>query len=849
MKSPIPFGKYYLLDRINIGGMAEVFQAKAFGVEGFERFVAVKKILPSIAEDAEFISMFIDEAKICVQLNHANIAQIFDLGKVGDSYFIAMEYVSGQDARAVFNRARKLGRNIPLEIACYVGLRVCEGLDYAHNKKDSFGRELNIIHRDVSPQNILVSNEGEVKIIDFGIAKAANKASRTQAGILKGKFGYMSPEQVRGLPFDKRSDIFSTGIVLYELLTCERLFLGETDFSTLEKVRNVDIVPPREHNPLISPELERITLKSLARSPEDRYQTAMEFHSELQHYLFTSGTLCTRKELTDYMKLTFAKEIDKERRKHEEWQKLLKEKKPATPPNLPLPPKLPPLTDHRHVSDRRPDGDEAVNREKQGSQVIRAKVRADLSWDEDEIETHVFDKEVHKMPNALQERLEEPHSVVKRPGNELTRNRPQPIPARTERNAPKGTPSLSSRFRPYIVLLIVTLVALVVAGAYIIIHIVKQRGKPETPPKPPNEGVLSLKVTPVGTATPGAFQAAITVDDKVVFTGSTLEKRFSMKLAPGKHTISVSSPGFHTQRVSLDVEAQTKIVHDILLVAIPKRRPPPPKRKDVETGRLIFGNLPTGAAVTINDKVVAITANSPITLRPGRYNISVSPADGENFQPFTTSVVIKAGEIAPPIAVTFRIKRVLLTITSTPPRVSLVIKDAQGKKVFSGRRPDKSITLKPHEPYTFEVYRRRYDAQRRTATFTTVSASLDFTLKRSEPDSDNKKLKDKKLRDKKLKDKKLKDKKLKDKKLKDKKLKSPQNVVSQFGLLSVNARPAAMVLVNGVRLGVTPLLNRRLKAGAYTLTLIAILTKQKKTIRITIKPGGTTKRFVAIGTP
>src|SRR3954467_7223868 len=203
VKKPTPFGKYYLLERINIGGMAEVFRAKAFGVEGFERLVAVKRILSNIAEDKEFIRMLIEEAKLAVQLNHANIAQIFDLGVVEGSYYIALEHVHGRDLRVLFERCRQLGEAMPIAQACFVAMKVCEGLDYAHNKRDQAGRELSLVHRDVSPQNILVSFEGEVKLIDFGIAKAARTNSKTnsgivtQAGILKGKFGYMSPEQVR----------------------------------------------------------------------------------------------------------------------------------------------------------------------------------------------------------------------------------------------------------------------------------------------------------------------------------------------------------------------------------------------------------------------------------------------------------------------------------------------------------------------------------------------------------------------------------------------------------------------------------------------------------------------------
>ncbi|MFO0693416.1 MAG: protein kinase [Polyangiales bacterium] len=322
MKKPIPFGKYLLLERVNVGGMAEVYKAKAFGVEGFERLVAVKRILPSIAEDKEFIEMFIDEAKIAVQLTHANIAQIFDLGKHSDSYFIAMEYIAGKDLRAVFDRARKKAETLPIPMACYVVMKLCEGLDYAHNKRDSSGRDLHIIHRDVSPQNILVSYDGEVKIVDFGIAKAANKMGRTQAGILKGKFGYMSPEQVRGMEIDRRSDVFACGIVLYELLTGERLFVGESDFSTLEKVRNVDVMPPTTYNQRIPPELEKIVLRALAKDVEERYQTAMDLHDDLQAFMYASGNFFARKDLSAFMRKTFAEEIARETARDEQYRKI-----------------------------------------------------------------------------------------------------------------------------------------------------------------------------------------------------------------------------------------------------------------------------------------------------------------------------------------------------------------------------------------------------------------------------------------------------------------------------------------------------------------------------------------------
>ncbi|MFL5343664.1 MAG: protein kinase domain-containing protein [Hyalangium sp.] len=318
-RQPIPFGKYLLLDRINIGGMAEVWRGKMFGAGGFERLVAIKRILPNIAEDEEFITMFIDEAKISVQLNHANIAQIHELGQIQNNYFIAMEYIPGKDMRAIFDRCRKKGEPAPIPLVAYCVAKMCEGLDYAHRKKDGMGRDLNIVHRDISPQNVLISFEGEVKVIDFGIAKAAGKATKTQAGILKGKFGYMSPEQIRGLPLDRRSDVFAIGVCLYEMLTGERLFVGDSDFSVLEKVRKAEVAPPSTYNRRIPEQLEKIVLRALARDVDERYQYASELGDDLQRFLITNEAIFGRKDLMQYMKSTFAEEVEREKQRLAEY--------------------------------------------------------------------------------------------------------------------------------------------------------------------------------------------------------------------------------------------------------------------------------------------------------------------------------------------------------------------------------------------------------------------------------------------------------------------------------------------------------------------------------------------------
>jgi eukaryotic-like serine/threonine-protein kinase len=324
MKKPTLFGKYLLLERLNVGGMAEVFTAKAFGVEGFERILAIKKILPTMAEDEEFITMFIDEARISVQLNHANVVHIHELGKHDEAYYIAMEYVSGKDLRALLERFRRRREIMPTAMAVFVASKMCEGLDYAHRKKDARGQELHIIHRDVSPQNILLSYEGEVKIIDFGIAKAANRSQKTQAGILKGKFGYMSPEQVRGQPIDRRSDIFAVGVTLYEMLTGEKLFVGESDFSTLEKVRNAEVPLPRQFNPDIPAGLEKVVLKSLAREVEDRYQWSSDLQEDLMRFLLAGDAIYSGKHLSAYMKEAFAEDLYREAEKMERYASVSK---------------------------------------------------------------------------------------------------------------------------------------------------------------------------------------------------------------------------------------------------------------------------------------------------------------------------------------------------------------------------------------------------------------------------------------------------------------------------------------------------------------------------------------------
>ncbi len=285
---PDQFGQYEILERIASGGMAELYKAKRTGVEGFQKIVAIKKILPHLADDEAFVTMFADEAKLAAQLNHPNIIHIYDLGKIqAGGYFIAMEYVDGRDLKTIQQSGRALGVPLPVPLAVYVASKVASALDYAHRRRDAEGHELNIVHRDVSPQNILISYEGDIKLCDFGIAKAASKASKTQSGALKGKIQYMSPEQAWGKPIDRRSDLFSLGVVLHELLTGERLFGGDTDINVLEKVRSADVAPPSQLNPEVPHNLDTVVLKALAKEPDDRYANASDLLRDLDSVLYS----------------------------------------------------------------------------------------------------------------------------------------------------------------------------------------------------------------------------------------------------------------------------------------------------------------------------------------------------------------------------------------------------------------------------------------------------------------------------------------------------------------------------------------------------------------------------------
>jgi serine/threonine protein kinase len=299
------FGKYLLVERIGVGGMAEVFKAKTFGAEGFERLLAIKRILPHLVEDTDFVSMFIDEAKIAVRLQHPNIVTIHDLGRAEGTLFIAMELVQGRDLRAIYDVELKRRGRVPVGVATHVVMKMCEALHHAHFATGPRGEPLQVIHRDVSPQNVMLSFDGEVKVADFGLAKARGRMVQTQAGVVKGKLAYMSPEQLRGDEIDHRVDVFGLGIVLFELLTGTRLFLGPTDMDTLRRVYDCRVPPMRERNPEVHPDLEAIVRKALAKDRDARYSTALELHDDLQFFAYGNDCYGSASALRNYLREVF----------------------------------------------------------------------------------------------------------------------------------------------------------------------------------------------------------------------------------------------------------------------------------------------------------------------------------------------------------------------------------------------------------------------------------------------------------------------------------------------------------------------------------------------------------------
>ena len=303
-------GKYQLLRRLAVGGMAEIYLARSTGIEGFQKLLVLKRILPQHAANEDFISMFLNEARLAATLHHPNIAQTYDMGVEDGNYYFTMEYVHGEDMRNVLRSAARAQKRLPLDHSLSIIMGTCAGLHHAHEQVGPDGEPLGLVHRDVSPSNILVTFDGTVKVVDFGIAKATTGRVETRVGTLKGKIAYMSPEQCRGERLDRRSDVFAIGILLYEFTTGTRLFKGENEFAILTQIVNDDAPAPSTRRADYPPALEAIVMKALRRNREQRYASAQELQLELEEFTREQRLRTSPVSVAGYMKELFGVKPD-----------------------------------------------------------------------------------------------------------------------------------------------------------------------------------------------------------------------------------------------------------------------------------------------------------------------------------------------------------------------------------------------------------------------------------------------------------------------------------------------------------------------------------------------------------
>ncbi len=323
------FGRYQLLLEMARGGMATLYLARLRGPESFEKLIVVKRIHDHYAQEDKFIKMFLDEARINAAIQHPNVCSVFDMGRQDDAYFLAMEYVHGQNLKDLFRAASRNEGALHWSVVARLVADAAAGLHAAHELRSPDGSPQSVVHRDVSPQNLLVSYDGNLKVVDFGIAYATERISTTAAGTVKGKAAYMSPEQVDALPVDRRSDIFSLGIVLWEGICMARLFRADTEAATLLRVRDAKVPRPRKLDPTLPAELEAITLKALAREPADRFETAAELEEALNQLLVSQGQHVGRTQIETTMDLLFH---DRKKIKDEQIQRALADEESTTPP-------------------------------------------------------------------------------------------------------------------------------------------------------------------------------------------------------------------------------------------------------------------------------------------------------------------------------------------------------------------------------------------------------------------------------------------------------------------------------------------------------------------------------------
>ncbi len=553
------YGRYQLLKKLATGGMAQIYLARQLGPEGFEKLLVVKRILPHLAENEEFITMFLDEARIAARLNHPNVVQIFDLGAQDDSFFIAMEFIHGEDVRRVWKHADKVGKPIPVPLICRIIIESSAGLDYAHKKLDGSGRALNIVHRDISPQNILVSFEGGVKIVDFGIAKAADQATVTKSGVLKGKYSYMSPEQAAGQPIDCRTDIFALGVVLYELLTGTRLFKRATDIQTLNAVTECKLAPPSQVNDRVPADLDSIVMKALARDRTLRFSEARQLGAALESWLMSHAISASNAALADFMHDIYAERLAHEQ---EEGRLLIETADSSRGEDL--------------APDRATPSFDRLPRQTKSQRATQSQARLKRELDETTAE-RPGSRSGASARKSLERAVDSPSS--------------RPVPehrfdeSHTEASMP--TQNASSRKLPVIALGVGVVLAMTALGLWAL------SGTPQL-------AQLNLESEPSGAT--------------VKRNGTTLcTTPCTKELDPGELSLLMDLPGYESQRRSVTLKAG---VPETLKVMLAPEKPSAPEVikpevthpvRAVTTSLMTIDSEPAGAEVKLDGEVAGLT--------------------------------------------------------------------------------------------------------------------------------------------------------------------------------------------------------------------------------------------------
>lgn len=682
---PQAFGKYFLVDKIAMGGMAEIFLAKPQSIDDARGYLVIKRILPHFTGNAQFVDMFIDEAKISSLLSHVNIVPLYDLGKINDSYFLAMEYVPGQDLKGVVKRCTDRGVRLSYEHAAYVLHEVCLGLDYAHTKVGPGGRPLAIVHRDISPQNVLVGYDGQVKITDFGIAKASSKLDSTQVGTLKGKFGYMAPEQVvAGMELDHRADIFAAGVILWELITGQRLFSGRSEIEILERVRAARIDPPSTLDPEVPRELERIIFRSLMKDREKRYQSGKEMAADLSKFLAQIAPGFSATEMSSVMRELFAPEIESIRQK---WNVVIG-----------------PVVDRRHVEQGAAMESTRPDHKDPGPSPVRS------------LEEELESIEDPGLPEA---------DVVEEPGRTLVAPTPAP-PTEEDRTAPLSIPSQPLQKpapkgeRTSAVALLAEVDALAAEqglaepgeatasnpakraprrgpslgtrlfawGAFVVVvgsafvWFLMQTGRLPNPFAPPEIEVFS------------GVDAMISIDGNIVLASGRTGR---WPVGVGTRTVEVKAKGYEPYVQQVDaVKGQVAIVDALL-------EPLADATADVE-----IRSVPPGAAVYLDEEPLEGTTPMRISQKLGEHTVRLSRAGyDEQVVPLR---LVRPGTAAP-VDVTLVPNIASVMVTSTPP----------GARVFAGgrvigRTPLTFGGLKPREAVVLQLVLPGHRNESRTIT-------------------------------------------------------------------------------------------------------------------------------------